>query len=46
MSAASKNFGISESALGKGERPEGCPNQASRQAPHLTSGTGADQSGN
>ena len=45
MSAAatSKNFGISKSTLGTHTGPEGCFNRP--QAPHLTSGTGADQSG-
>ena len=39
----SKNFGISKSTLGTHTGPEGCFNRP--QASHLTSGTGADQSG-
>ncbi len=40
----SKNFCFTESTVGASTGPEGCFNRS--QAPHLTSGTGSDQSGN
>ncbi len=39
-----KNFCFTESTVGASTGPEGCFNRS--QAPHLTSGTGSDQSGN
>jgi hypothetical protein len=44
VSCTSKNFSISKSTLGARKGPEGCLHRS--QAPNLSSGTGADQSGN